>query len=191
MNVLRIVLTVAAGLGVAGCATTSDLSVRTQQGADVDMASFETYDWHASLEGARRPAVTDRLIRETIEQVLQDKGMRPDAENPDVWIGFTAAVERDLETGVINQQYGYAPGFGAPLQSGPGYRRYIPGWAPGTESMRVYEKGSLILDIVDADSEKPVWRASAQAEIDRDRPDEVREQRLRDAVTQMLAGFKE
>jgi hypothetical protein len=173
-----------------------DVSVEREPAPAVDFDAISTYSWHAgdiapTAQPRHSRAEIDQAVRAAVDTELQRMGLRLVAEDPDVLVGYSAAVDKDLDVSAVNLQYGYAPGMGAPMQSGPGYRRFTPGWAPPSESVRFFERGTLVLDFMDADTKELVWRVSAQAELDRDVAGPVREQRLQQAVRLMLEGFKE
>jgi hypothetical protein len=54
---------------------------------------------------------------------------------------------------------------------------------------RTYEKGSLILDVVDPDSGKIIWRGVAQAKIMENATPETSEQRITYAIDEMFKTF--
>jgi hypothetical protein len=56
-------------------------------------------------------------------------------------------------------------------------------WAP------MYEEGSLIIDILDGQSHKPVWRGSATAHLNESIPPPEQKRRIAEAVRRILEGF--
>jgi hypothetical protein len=63
----------------------------------------------------------------------------------------------------------------------------LPPFAPATQSMKVMNKGSLVLDA--AANDTVVWRGVAEAKIKMDIDDKQREMLLRDAVRDLLKEF--
>ena len=184
------------GWSMGGCATAPDISVRQDTSPQVDPGSISSFRWHSTvIEPTAHLRQTreelDQRIRDAIGAELERNGVRQVDVSPDVLVGYSAAMDKELDVSTVNLQYGYAPGFGAPMVTGPGYRRYTPGWAPKTKSVRSFEQGTLVLDIIDAKTKDLLWRSSAQAEVHRDAPEAERERRLQEAVRRMLQGFNE
>ena len=65
----------------------------------------------------------------------------------------------------------------------------VPPFAPATQSLEIYEQGTLILDIAAAGADRMIWRGSAQAELDRQTSDTSRDERIRSVVKDMLKRF--
>ena len=59
----------------------------------------------------------------------------------------------------------------------------------GMEIQTEYDEGTLILDIVDAESRTLIWRGSARAEVSATVAPETREARVREAVRRILEQF--
>lgn len=181
--------------GLLGCATPSDIRVQTTVESEADFSGIATYAWHPELnKPTGHPRVDDEQlnawVRAAVDGDLQAKGLTMNADSPDVYVGYAAALERKLDTATINQQYGYAPGWGSNVSASPGYRRYSPGWEPGGKSTYRYDEGTLVLDIIDASSQKLLRRAAAQARAnEKKRSDAERQQRLEGAIQRMLDGF--
>ena len=186
-------LTLAASL--VGCATSSDIQVRSKAEPDVDFATIKTYAWHPELnKPTGNPRVNDKQlnawIRAAVNADLQAKGLTLNADDPDVYVGYAAALRRKLDTVAINSQYGYAPGWGNTGSANVGYRRYTPNWSPKGKSTYRYDEGSLILDVIDASSRDLLRRSAAQTRANEvERSDEERRERVEEAVQRMLKGF--
>jgi uncharacterized protein DUF4136 len=65
----------------------------------------------------------------------------------------------------------------------------LPPFAPGTQSLEVYEQGTLILDVSSAANDVLVWRASAAAQINRQATEAARNARISEAAREMLKPF--
>jgi hypothetical protein len=60
----------------------------------------------------------------------------------------------------------------------------------GTETyVDQYEQGTLILDVIDAGSNKLIWRGSAAARVVDDKTPEERTRRVNEAVEKILERF--
>jgi hypothetical protein len=121
----------------------------------------------------------DTHVRTAVENALNARGyMKADA-NPDFQLIYHAAVSKEIAITTTSTP-AYAPGY-------YGWR-YVatPVWVERPAAY-AYEKGSLILDIIDARNEKLMWRGSIQAEVDKTATPQMRAGRIAAAVKDMLA----
>lgn len=113
------------------------------------------------------------LIKESIVEELQAKGFEQDSNEPDLLINFQIIAE---ERSRINSSY---------------YQEEINGekaWEPFDEQeVGYYIEGSLVIDIIDAQTSELVWRSYGVQYFD---PDEkVKEKRIQRAVRKALKKF--
>ena len=104
------------------------------------------------------------------------------AVSPDFLLDYYAATETRIEVTTISR-YTDNPAY----QYSGGRLRRVYGRQYQDTTAYEYEQGTLILDIVDPASNRLIWRASAQAEVDRRASQEKRDRRLAEAVARMLA----
>ena len=134
-------------------------------------------------------AILDKRIRLAVEtQLAADVYQRVTSEAPDFLVGYNAAVAEKMEVATMNYYYGYDAGWG------PGYSRYPGvGYAMdniGTETyIYHFDEGTLILDIANPETRQLIWRGSAQAEVNLSDRQDRRDQRLKEAVRQILERF--
>lgn len=131
-------------LALAGCATTS---VRTDYDRETDFSRYRTYSLKpGQLADDNAGATPDTLVRNRIhgalKQELDQRGFEPGAEGQaDMIVTYGAGVETRRELienlgGSGNWNYG-----GNDI------------WA------RDVQEGTLVVDVIDADSQRLVWRA--------------------------------
>ena len=116
-----------------------------------------------------------RTIPQVIERVLAEKGFQKDPNGrPDFRVAYRVATEK----GRIDsfQDYGW-------------YKRAGGSKDLGTAYVTGYEEGSLTIDIVNASSERLLWRGTARAVVDDAIPTTERQARLERAVRQLLQSF--
>lgn len=114
-----------------------------------------------------------QLLRQNVEDTLMQKGFVPSTSGPGtVQVGCVAALEETLDDLEINQFYGFNTG-----------------WSPGGRSPQKYEKGMMILDIVDGRTGMSLYRGAVRANMDPDLPEKIRKERLELVVAQLLSGF--
>jgi len=167
---------------LAGC---SSLQVSTDHDptAVASMAGYGSYDWMPHPEGDD-PLLHNRLLATRVENAVDaelgaKEFRRIDQGTPDFKVGWHASLEGKVDVSTVNNYYGYGhQSWGA---SGGG--------AHADTFVREYKQGTLILDVVDARSNKLVWRGTAQAEVSMSDSTEKRESRIRKAVQKLFKGF--
>ena len=148
---------------------------------------YRSYDWYASSKRAQgRKAdehpLTDRRVRASVEQQLQQKGYRKETQaDPDFLIAYYPVYQ----TRRYRTHTSVAIG-------GGGWRRpwgYGVGTRFGTSQVHAYKEGTIVLEIVDGRSNQLVWQASAEGALTNlDDPQEAQEHISR-AVRDLLDRF--
>jgi hypothetical protein len=134
-----------------GCATTR---FAWDYDRDVDFERYHTFDWMSppgTVEDEWRdfPLMALRLKR-AFEHELHAIGYDKVDEDPDFYVAYHAAVGRPLSVSYFNAwRYRYPP-------------RRRPGWHVGVVVGDTYDEGSLILDVIDAQTDELVWRGVAR-----------------------------
>jgi hypothetical protein len=157
-------LLVCAGLG---CATTH---VRTDQDPTAPLSQYRTFALKRGKvvnEGMLDPR--DTLIRDRInaavQQELSAKGLQPTNLNPDLIVTYTAGEQTQQElTSYWGNSYAVDGYWGVPWGTGywggypSGYAASPYWWTTETH------QGTLVIDVIDANTKKLVWRSIARAE---------------------------
>lgn len=173
----------AALLLTALCAC-STLRVNSDYDPDFDFSGFRTWSWLTGPQaGTVDPRVANALVEERIRSALEKhmaaRGFERIASGtPDFRVGYHAAIEDKVDVRTVNRAYGYGPAWGAGR-----------GRLATDTYVREYAEGTLILDFVDSQTNRLVWRGSAQAEVYAYTTPEQREKRIGDAVAQILEKF--
>ena len=140
-----------AGVAALACST---LRVSTDYDPAVDFAKFRTYAWlpeEPTPTGSPRldsPLLHER-IRKAVDRALEAKGFQR-TEAPDFLVRFDLTSQRKLDVSTYNS--GFYRGYGY--------------WVsiPQTE-IREYEEGSLVIDVIDREEKKVVWRGIGQRRL--------------------------
>jgi hypothetical protein len=127
----------------------------------VDFSKYKTWSWHEGVTHAMNPTIDNR-IREAIENGLTARGLSRADSNATLRVAYHASRTKQIEV--------------APL-----------GTAAPPTGLRYSEKGSLVVEMLDAGSGKVVWRGQA-AGVMRYGPNEIAEQ-IKAAVDKLLEGF--
>ena len=134
------------------------------------------FAWH---EQGRELVQDDRMpesglqsaIEETIRTQLTSLGFRfnDNADEADLLMAYTAATESNLSDEELLRRFGLVPGYLAP-----------------EDGAMSYERGALVLYLIDPSNGLLVWRCAAQTLIDFEAQPEVRRQRIEAGVASML-----
>jgi hypothetical protein len=169
----------ALGLALAAC---SSIDVRTDYDPEAlpAMDQYRTYAWLPLPEGDD-PRVHNELmearITSIVDETLAGRGFEKLTDGvPDFLVGYHVALQGRMSTTNVNTYYGYG--------WGPWYTA-----AYGNTYTRYYEQGALVIDIVDTRQRELVWRGTAEAEVDRTRPQDQRDQLLQAAIDRIFKKF--
>lgn len=168
----------------AGCA--SRIKVATDFDPNFDFSQVRSFAWlddRSGVEGDRADvsSLLDQRIRSAIEADLLGKGLAlADQTSADVLVSYHLGVEQKLDVNTIHTGYGYGYGY----RRGYGYRG-----VGTTTTVDQYEEGTLLIDLIQPGDKQLVWRGSGRARVKQSTTPEERDQRVREAVTVILAGF--
>jgi hypothetical protein len=152
----------------AGC---SSISVSTNFDSGADFASYKTFGWMKesdSEKGYDFSGELDERIKNAVDQQLAAKGLMKATVNTDLLVVYHAGKEQQLE----EEDWGYG-----------GW------WGVGGGDVNSYEKGTLVVDLIDAKTEKLVWRGSANKALSENPSAGEREEAIDDAVQKMFKKY--
>lgn len=162
-----------------GCAAT--MTIDTQHEADIDFSKYHTWNWLPAKgnqpidPGVADPDVQARIPK-AIESEFLSRGFRQTPDSADCFVVYHAALAEHLSETTVDDRYDNAS-----------YAEYSRDWEHGYT--HEWQEGSLVIDILDSQTAKLVWRGSAQAEITLDATDEEKDERVNEAVRKMLKKF--
>jgi hypothetical protein len=172
-QLVTVVAVLAAVLPLAACATMR-VSSHVEQG--LDFARYRTFDWgpaDALPTGDPRldkdPFFQDH-VQGAIEKQMAAKGFERAGASatPDLRIHYHATIDRRIDISAEDRRYG----------------RCALGACP---EVYQYEAGTLVIDIVDAQANRLVWRGWAQDSVEGVLGNQERlARRIDDAVTKMF-----
>ena len=165
-------------LAVVSGACAAAMTVSSYTDRATDTAALRTFDWgpaDALPTGDPRldrdPFFKDQ-VQGAVEKQLAARGLTlVSSGRPDLLIHYHANITKRIDVNRVDQTYGYC----------------AAGECPETMN---YEAGTLVLDVIDARTNRLIWRAWAQRTVDdvldnRDRMSRV----INDAVKKMLQQF--
>lgn len=159
-------------LSAAGCAT---MNVSSHVARGVDFARYHTYDWgpadslptgDARLDG--NPFFRDHF-QGAVDKRLPSRGLTRGEGRPDLYLHYHASITEAIDVDRIDREHGYC---------------YTDDCQAGTIA---YEADTLILDFVDARTNRVVWRGWAQDDASGIlKNPESMQRKIDEAVTRML-----
>lgn len=140
---------------------------------DVNFNTYRTFKWSEANIAVTNPLYESDLIGKNIKKLIEEefakRGILVSSTNPDFLINYSIRTETKQKTvggGAPYYPYGFYPfgmwgwGWRSPMMWG-----YPYAYGPGSYT-REYTQGTLIVDLVDAQSGKLVWRGSVAGDVD-------------------------
>jgi uncharacterized protein DUF4136 len=184
--------TLAVSLFAAGVAVAQKVEIKTNQAPDTDFKVFKTYAWLPpvpAIKNVAPDAVTNPTLSEealmpslvaAVDRELAARGLAKAAsDTADVHVAYFAALSVGFNQSYLGEHYGYITGWASPIPIG---------LAP-TTNVTVYEKGTVLVDIVDRAANKAVWRGTALTRINQEHSVDKRIERINDAVKRMFEKY--
>lgn len=165
---------------IAACATSPSIDIDYDRG--FSFIGLETYAWlpeagRAQAEGGpRNPLIEQRIVR-AVDSELAARGYRQvEADEADFLVSFLGGTQERMD---VYRTYDYYRPYG--------YR--WGGWVAVPETnVRHYTEGTLLIDVIDRESQHLVWRGTATGTVRDLDPDEMTA-RINEAVADILAEF--
>lgn len=177
---------------LVSAACTLSLKIGYDYDRGVNFSGYQTYDWLSGEQektGDRRAdnSALDLRIRMAVQTQLLSKGYRKlYDEKPDFYVAYHIGL-KDI-TPTVSTEY-YSRGMAGRPFSYSADTRSQGGEKPTSNEAPAYLAGSLLIDIVDAASDKVVWRGTAVGEVDPGLSSAERDERTRTIVHKMLSHF--
>lgn len=167
-------VTTALVLVLAASATAFAQTISFDFDKSIHFGGFKTYGW---VPGTNVPdQLVHRRIVDAVDVQLTLKGLTKasKAAPPDVLIAYHASFEQDL------QITGFGSGWG-------GYR--FAGTRSGTARAEEILVGTMVVDIVDAETNNIVWRATATNDIDVDAKPDKRDKNITKTAEKLFKHY--
>ena len=145
-------------------------------------AQFTTFKTYALQDGtAVGQPLLDRRIVAAIELQLAAKGFERNDTNPDIFVIYHVAMDKQKDITSYSTGVGYGPyGYG-----------WGGGWGSTTTDVRVRDilVGTLAIDMVDARKKELVWRGLGTKEINVNAKPEKRDENIGKAVEKIFRNY--
>lgn len=145
-----------------------------------NFAAFKTYV-HKDGTKVGQSLIDDRIVA-AIEAQLAEKGLTKSESNPDVFVVYHMAFDKEKDISTYSSGYG---GYG-PYGWGWG-----GGWAGGTTTTQVRDilVGTLVIDMADAKKGQLVWRGVGVKEVNTQANPEKRDKSINNAVKKIFKNY--
>ena len=170
----------------AGCADKPTYDVDYDQ--SFPFAEYKTYRWydddHNSRESQyRRYNSSDQRVRNTADQELMQRGLRQGARGQaDFWVNYHVTKRQTQK--ISGQEQGMHGGVAA----GTYGRSVSVGYSSG-QSVKTYEDGTAMFDVIDIKTGRIVWRGVAEGRLKNNMSKADREQLTITVVHELLKQF--
>ena len=164
---------IAVTLPALGCATTMTVSSHAERG--LDFSAYRSFDWgpaDALPTGDPRldqnPFFKDH-VQGAVQQQLAARGVELSSSGtPDLLIHYHANIRRRIDVNRVDRTYGYCSAGDCPAETNE------------------FEAGTLVLDIIDARTNRLIWRGWAQNSVEDMLDDPDRMARTIDAAVRRM-----
>ena len=166
-----------------GC---SSMQVSQDYDLSRDFSSLKTYAWLHDSQPKTGDIRTDNPLLDTrfrsaISDALSMKGYQNIAqEKPDFYVAYTYQIERKIESNNVSVGMGFG-------RSSRGRHAGV-GMNTGT-TVREYDQGLLVIDLVDPSKASLLWRGTGTARVNPSAEPEKSVKAINEGVEQILSQF--
>ena len=181
-----------AGFVFVGVAFAQKVEIKTNQAPNTDFKVFKTYAWLPAVpvvkdvapDAATNPTLSEEALMPAlvaaVDRELAARGIaKAPFDSADLHVAYFAALSIGFNQSYLGEHYGYITGWASPIPIG---------LAP-TTNVNVYEKGTVLVDIVDRAANKAVWRGTALTRIAQEHSVEKRIERINEAAKKMFEKY--
>ena len=181
-----------AGFVFVGVAIAQKVEIKTNQAPNTDFKVFKTYAWlppvpvvkNVAPDAVTNPTLSEEVLMPAlvaaVDRELAARGFtKAAAASADVHVAYFAALSVGFNQSYLGEHYGYITGWASPIPIG---------LAP-TTNVTVYEKGTVLVDIVDRAANKAIWRGTALTRIAQEHSVEKRIERINEAAKKMFEKY--
>jgi uncharacterized protein YceK len=172
-KILGLVLTVVLAAGLAGC---SSITVNYDYDTNVNWEKYKTYAWLGKESEDATPMdsnLLDQRIRSSVDWEMEQRQIAP-GDNPDCYVVYHTGAQDKIQV----TDWGYR------------YSDYYWGYGGRQVDVYQYTEGTLVIDVIDAETKNMVWRGIGQGVVDQtQRTPEQMQERIDGVVNKVMASF--
>jgi hypothetical protein len=145
-------------------------------------ANFAAFKTYAHKDGTKvgQPLIDERIVA-AIDAQMTAKGFTKSETNPDVFVVYHVAFDKQKDIST------YSSGYGG------GYGPYGWGWGGGmstaTTQVRDILVGTLVVDLADAKKSQLAWRGMAVKEVQTQASPEKRDKSINEAMKKIFKNY--
>jgi hypothetical protein len=162
---------------VVGCG--SGLTMNHDFDQQADFSQFRSFQWVPAKDSPNQ-LVESRIEAAVISELTRKKGLVQLTDNPDLYVIYHIGAKDKVDI----QSYGYGYGAGAGR-----YRGAYGGYGGGGISSYNYTEGTLIIDMISAETKQLVWRGSATGVLEENPSPDKLTKNVNTAVAAILAQY--
>ncbi len=179
---MKKVIILAATLALSACST---LKSSSDYDPNVNFNSIKNYAWVVQKNNDvtyQLDGLMAQRVKSAVDTELQQKGMvKTDESQADVLVNYFTKVDKKINVDTFNSNFGYSPYYG-------------PGWGWGGNmstqtTVREYEVGTLIVDLISKETGKLIWRGSVADTIKDSNTPQERIEVVNNAIAQMMQAY--
>jgi hypothetical protein len=168
------------------------LDIETNTDPKADFTTIRTYAWREPAKFLRdtppdalsNPTLSDEALAPhivaAVDQQMKARGIvKVEPDVADVHIAYLAAITTKTNSSYLGEHYGYITGWGSPVPAG---------MAP-TTSLTGYQKGTIVIDVIQRSANRAIWRGSVGTKVAEGRKLEDRVKRIHEAVNRIFERF--
>lgn len=186
MNLLKAFSLLVLTSFILGCANSTTYGLKYDYDKNVDFTKLKSYNWIKPPANSSLNELVIKRVRNAVNAELSSKSITISSKNPD----FLIAVHGGRKDKIQVTDWGYSYG-GHGIASR--YGSYGASGAFGNRGPSIttynYEEGTLILDFVDPDSKKLIWRGVVKAEVQNINTPEKSETLVNKAVKTIFSKY--
>lgn len=175
-----------------GDAGAQKLEIKVHKDPDASFTAIKTYAWlppapivrNIAPDAVTNPTLSQEAlgppIMAAVDRQLAARGLvQAPRDTADVHLVYFAALTVGFNQSYLGEHYGYVTGWGPPI---------AVGYAPST-SVTVYEKGTVLVDMVNRAAKRAIWRGTVVTRIHQEHTLEKRIERINDGAARLFRQF--
>ncbi|MDF0748762.1 DUF4136 domain-containing protein [Marinobacter sp. 71-i] len=170
---MRLILASLFLMVLTGCAS----NVVTDYDSNTVFGNYGSWAFAPKGEGESFTSLDGGRIKSAVERELNRKSMRKvDQEEADLLVTWQIVEEERLERSGVGLGFGFGTGnFGWGLASAP--------------PVREVQEGKLVVELVDTDTDRVVWRAASRRYLNENQTTESRRELIDEIVADMFEKY--
>ena len=174
MKIVSGFVAVVTALAVSGCNPTY---IDYDYDVDVDFTQYKTFAWYEQStmsegkpQAVQQSSLFEARIKRAVNEGMTNKGLRLVESDSDLILAYHIGIDNITE--IRSTGYGYGWGYGG-----------------GNTRADHFQEGTFILDMIDASTEKLVWRGIAEGVLDENPSPDKMDKDVQNTTERLLAKY--